>query len=314
MQWSQIKTLFILCFLILNIYLFVEFMDKQSSIDSYDRTNPNEPTLEEELKQENIKIRDYHIDVKKDTYMNIAPKKYTETDYNKIKALKNQETELINGSLLVSRFDEPIPMPKQPNNASVSQLLKKYIASSDGYKYYGWDKDANVLLLFQKNKDRTIYYNRYGLILVFLNEDNEMIYYTQTMLGDAQEQGEPSTLYEPMSAIGTLFDQNELYSKDTITDVEYGYYTRIASETGASQVFAPTYKITVNEERNYFVGAVEPYVSMGDNTKFLSDTLQNYESVMQQMSNEIEWKKEFLIMVNQIIAEDSIENNRSDFE
>ncbi|API92189.1 MULTISPECIES: two-component system regulatory protein YycI [Virgibacillus] len=314
MQWSQIKTLFILCFLILNIYLFVEFMDKQDSVESYDRTNPDDPTVEEKLKQENIKVSDKHVDVSKDTYINIAPKKFTEADYQKIAALKQQETEVINETLLVSVFKEAIPLPKASDAANISQLVMSYTAFPDDYKYYGWDKDSNVLLFFQKKKDRPIYYNRYGLMLVFLNDDNEMIFYTQTMLGKEQKQGEPSTLYEPISAIGTLFNQNELYPEDNVTSVEYGYYTRIASDTGSSQVFAPTYKITVNKERNYFVNAVEGYVSTGDDTKFISDTIKSYKSLVQQLNNDVEWKQDLLDVMNRFIVEDSIEDNRSDFE
>ncbi|MFU0791135.1 two-component system regulatory protein YycI [Virgibacillus proomii] len=304
MQWSQIKTLFILCFLILNIYLFIEFMDKQNRVDSFDQASTEEPTIEEMLKQENIKVSDKHVDVTKDTYINVAPKKFTDVDIKKATDLKGQDVQLINKTLLVSRFDSPVPIPQ--DKTSMNELIRSYTAFANDYVFYGWDKKTNVLLFFQQKKDRPIYFNRYGTILVFLNKDNEMVYYMQTMLGDAKEQGEPSKLLNPIKAIGYLYNQNELVSEDNVTSVDNGYYTRIGSETGSNQVFAPTYKIEVNKERNYFVNAVEGYVNAGDDTKFISDTIKSNLSNFKQMNKDVDWKDDFIKMVEESIIEDSI--------
>ena len=63
--------------------------------------------------------------------------------------------------------------------------MKNYVL--DGQKYeFGAVKDSKIYF-FQKYKDKPIFYNNQAMIVVELNEKNELVSYTQTMLTDLKK-------------------------------------------------------------------------------------------------------------------------------
>ncbi|GGJ56142.1 two-component system regulatory protein YycI [Virgibacillus salexigens] len=312
MQWNQIKTLFILCFIVLNIYLFVQFLEKQdrTSYETYDST---ETTIEDQLEQENIKISADLDVLQKDSIINVAPKEFTEKEAEQIEGLKNQDAQIIDNNLIVSHFEEPVPIPENASEGSIAQQVKSYTAFTDEFTYWGWDQQSNILIFFQTKNDRPIYYNRFGSLLVYLNEDNEMVYYTQATLGKDEELGGAKNLSKPISAISTLFRDNQIVQGDEVTFIENGYYTRIESDTG-TQVFAPNYRITVNDEKNFFVNAMELFVSTDSDTKFISETISKNLSLYKRMNDDVEWKDAFVKYVDNLVVEESIKTKRSEGE
>jgi regulatory protein YycI of two-component signal transduction system YycFG len=168
----------------------------------------------------------------------------------------------------------------------------------------------NVLMFFQETRDRPIYYNAYGLLLVYLNEDNEMVFYTQSMLSEAEQQEDLKSLTQPIQAIGTLYDRNHLYPDDDITWFELGYHTRIPLANG-EQVFAPTYQISVNEERSYFVNAIEGQIFPSEDAEFILEMIDITMMNIQQLEDDYEWKEILLRHLNSLLEN---ETNRSDLE
>src|SRR5699024_12369246 len=120
--------------------------------------------------------------------------------------------------------------------------------------------------------ERPIYFNQNGMILVFLNDDNEMIFYTQTMLGEAEPRAEKKTLIKPIKAIETLYKANELKAGDEITKVDIGFNTRVPLENGI-QVFVRIWKVSIDDEKVYFVNAIEGFVFSGDDNKILTNMI-----------------------------------------
>lgn len=270
MQWKQIKTLFILCFLVLDVYLLFIFFDKQEDADL---GTPEQQTLkfDKQLENENITISaDLPAKQLKESFIFVEQKTFGKEDQKILEAKENLKSVIINDKYIISMFKKPVPIAKDTTDGLISQQVKKYILSPENYMYWDWNKEMNVLVLFQQKSDRPVYFNQNGIILVFLNEENEMIFYTQTMLGSIEKPGEPNQLIKPMQAIHALFENNRLESGDEITDVNIGFYTRFPLE-GGEQVFAPTWTITVNEKENFYVNAIENRVFSSDELKFLKD-------------------------------------------
>src|SRR5699024_2041647 len=140
------------------------------------------------------------------------------------------------------------------------------------YKYWNWNEELNVMVFFQKKIERPVYYNQNGVVLLFLNEDNEVTFYLQTMLGETESLAEKRTLIEPMRAIEILYMANELYTDDHITNVNIGFHTRVPFE-GDVQVFVPIWKVNVNEEEDFFVNAIEGFTFSTDEGEFLEDVI-----------------------------------------
>src|SRR5690625_2956775 len=297
MQWSQIKTLFILCFLVLDVYLLFQFFDKQSEADIGVLERQDSP-IEEQLEAENIKVPKLPEDVSDESFLSIKMKTFIEDELKKLKNFKNQEAIVLNSNFILSGFKDPVSLPSSGTKDKIESLVKKSILFSEEYKFWSWNKDMNVLIFFQEKAERPIYFNQNGMILVFLNDDNEMIFYTQTMLGEAEPRAEKKTLIKPIKAIETLYKANELRSGDEITKVDIGFHTRVPLENGI-QVFVPTWKVSINDEKEYFVNAIEGFVFSGDENKFLTDVITTDIGSINQLKDRKELKESILNQLEQ---------------
>ncbi|PNB74374.1 transcriptional regulator, partial [Pseudomonas sp. FW305-BF6] len=63
-----------------------------------------------------------------------------------------------------------------------------------------------------------------------------------------------------IKAIENLYVKDELKPDDRVTKVDFGYYTLIPLSTGV-KVIAPAWHLVVNEDRDYFVNAIEGQVN-----------------------------------------------------
>src|SRR5690625_7637205 len=95
-----------------------------------------------------------------------------------------------------------------------------------------WYQLLNILIFFQQREGQTIYYNENGLMLVFLNDENEVVFYSQTMLAEDEATQESQKLISPLRAIETIYNSGQLFFGDEINDVEVGFHTRITSSSG----------------------------------------------------------------------------------
>lgn len=282
MQWKQIKTLFILGFLALNVYLLLMLINKQNETD-FVLPETSDSTFEQQLESEDISISadlpqvDFNV-----SYLSLNQKTFTEEELEFFEDADNQQTEVIDDNFILSRFENPIPVPEDADNSLISELVKNNILLSENYTYSSWNEEMNVLVFFQEKNDYPVYYNQNGIILVYLNDENEMIFYTQTMLGDDDSPTEEESVIEPMTAIQALFNGNRLQNGDEITDINMGLHTRIPLESG-EQVFSPTWTITVNDEEQFYVNAIENLVVPNDQLTFLtgtaSFTIENMQSL-----------------------------------
>lgn len=280
MQWGQIKTLFIVCFLILDVFLILQFFEKteQAQIGLLP-----DSTQEEQLEAENITLGDLPEESIKETYISAKRYVFNEEDQKKIdETLEKQTYKLFNnGTILLSEFEEPISVNVEGSKEDISAKVKEQILFGENYEYWGYNKEANKLLFFQSYKNDPIFFNESGVVIVYLNEEQEMVRYVQTMLDEFSNTGEKQELIKPKQAALTLFSRNELYSGDNVSEMNLGYYTLVPLSNGL-QVFAPTWKITVNGERQYYVNAMEGQMISMDESTFVEDTIQNLLNQIEQ--------------------------------
>lgn len=272
MQWGQIKTLFILCFLILDIFLVQQFLDKreQSKLGILPDT-----TIEEKLKAEDISLGDLPKDNNKETYISAKRYVFTEEDKETLTSSSKQKFDVYNNEILLSILEEPIPFDPKDSKEDTAKKVKEKILYGSKYEYWGYNQSSNKLLFFQSYNDKPIFFNESGIVIVYLNEDQEMVKYVQTMLTDIQKtRKETQELIKPKQAAITLYKKGQLYGGDNVSDMNLGYYTLVPLSNGL-QVFAPTWKITVNEERKYFVNAMEGQLISMDESTFVQKTINN---------------------------------------
>lgn len=302
MQWSQIKTLFILSFLILNIFLAIQFVGKLEEED-YGFLEYDDTSIEQKLTEENIVITSLPSGKEQESFISATQRVFTKEDLVEIKSQKNQDVEIINDKFLISLFEESVAIPNEDETDVIEGFIKSHFLFPDDYKLWSWNKEFNILIFFQNKGNRPIYYNQNALILVFLNDKNEMMFYTQTMLGKSESIKEKKDLIEPMTAVETLYNSNELRPGDEITKIELGFHTRVPTEQG-TQVFVPAWKVTVNSDKKYFVNAIEGWVFSSDEHEFLEETIALYLDRIESITDNEDLKEKLEVILNNKIESD----------
>lgn len=271
MQWGQIKSLLILSFFILDIYLLAQFLEKKelSDIAIWEEQSS---TIEEQLQSDNITFNELPDREYEESFISVKQHYFDKKDLKNDTDIVKQEPSIFNNYLIVSKLDKPIKIKEDISKDGVEEKLAEVVHESDHYSYWNWNKDLNIIIFFQNKEDRPVYYNQNGLVLLYLNDKNEVEYYSQTMLGETDTLDEKQNLITPMHAIETLYNSNELYPEDHIEDVKIGFHTRVPSESGV-QVFAPIWKVNVDDEQNYFVNAIEGFTFSTEEREFLLEAI-----------------------------------------
>jgi len=252
-EWSNAKTIFIITFLILNLFLTYQFNEKRdrSELDLITKAS-----IEEKLAAEEIIYKELPKDPEESMYISGKPKFF---DEESIKNFKNQEINIDNPALLQSILKQPFKLSNSVTEADpkIQQFLKEYVLESDSYKLWNIDEENGTILFFQHYKNQIFYNtssNISGLLLVNFNQDKEVISYQQTMLVSFEEY-ENKEIISALKALEFLYQNDYLKPGSEVTKVELGYYP--LEQLSESQILAPTWHIIVNGKTDYYVNAFE---------------------------------------------------------
>ncbi|MBB6454451.1 regulatory protein YycI of two-component signal transduction system YycFG [Salirhabdus euzebyi] len=279
MQWGQIKTIFIICFLILDIYLITQVLAKES--EPGELFNPETTSIREELEEKNINIENIPESSKKATYISASWHSFTEEE---LQTIKNQ-TVMNAGDMIIADFNEPIVLSEDITVEEVTRKVTENILYSDKYVFWGWDEEKNIMLFFQQHNGQPIYYNKGGMLYIQLNEENEMVSYGQTMLEEITLQSEETDVSKPIEAVEVLLENNKIFSGDHISSMELGYHTFFPFDNGV-QVFVPTWKVIVNNNQTHFINAMEGQIISKDEDEFITEIQQSIEKVRSTIGSE----------------------------
>lgn len=305
MQWGHIKTLFILSFLFLNIYLIWALIDRQQDVGYLDN---QELPIEDQLAAEEIKYDSIEVDVSQSAYISAIQKELTDEDLQELEDAQGQELEVFNNNLILAEFETPVRLSQNISVEELEMLIQMNFLHGEEYYFWDYNEELNVLIFFQEKEERVVYYNENGLLLIFLNDDQQATHYAQTILGESEVQGDLVQLNQPTQVIYQLFNANYLNRGDEITDMEIGYYSRIAAD--GIQVFAPTWKVTVNDERSHFVNAIEGIIYKNEQREFLLNMIQEYVGHLHALDDENPLKDSMLPALERRLET----NNRSETE
>ncbi|PLR96487.1 two-component system regulatory protein YycI [Bacillus sp. T33-2] len=253
MDWSKIKTIFILTFLLLDIYLVFQFMNTRNSA-KYEFIK--EAPLEEKLKNDEITYEELPKVIPKERYVSVKPKVFTEDD---IKGPTGSPSILANGTILRVELDKPVKLSSKFDESEFnSSFVKDEVPYGDQYRFWEINEKDKQITYFQYYRNKVLYKNANGQITFYLNDKNELVYYEQTYLEVVEELSEKQEVLPPLRAIETLFNKDLLKPKSEITHIELGYSTLV--QITGSQVLAPTWRFVINGEKSLFVNAFEGHV------------------------------------------------------
>ncbi|MEC3884286.1 hypothetical protein GLW00_00540 [Halobacillus litoralis] len=280
MQWGQIKTLFIISFLILDLFLLQQLLGKQAE-DEVGQISTVAESIETELEANDISIKDDAIPEELPEATPIESEStHTLPDdvMSMIEGMDESDKEIElkeDNQVLQVTFDEPIEVTED----TIQGVVMDVVPFASRYSYWGWNEEEGAALFFQAKDNKTIYFNNNGYLLLNI-VDGELTGYVATLLsfengGYSGASGETEVTIEPLSAIRILLNNGLIEPGDEITSMDIGYHTSYslpAGEENETQVFASTWKVTVNGDRNHFLytfdGTIIEYIN---EESFISD-------------------------------------------
>lgn len=248
-DWSKIKTIFILTFLVLDIYLMYEFF-KLTDSSQYEYST--ETSIEKRLKADEIEYVALPKNHQKDVYLSAKPKNFNDEEVLGAAKLKGQTINVNEGTNIVSSLNKSVQLSDKFDIAEINTFVKNNILYGDQYRF--WKKKENEITYYQQYGDKVFYKNTSGELTLYLNDENNIVSYKQTYLENIEKLDEEKII-QPIKAIETLYDNGVLKPKSKITKVELGYFT--FDHTSTSQVLTPAWRFEINGEENLFVQAFE---------------------------------------------------------
>ncbi|WP_066195476.1 two-component system regulatory protein YycI [Gracilibacillus timonensis] len=264
MQWGQIKTLFILCFLVLDIFLLHHFINNPRSNIELTEDVPQEENLRNNVNGLDNLPSDPPVE---EAMLYAEQKELSGEDVEAINALPEQSSVILDNHLIISRFNEPLDVDIDENPEAVGN----YIWHFEEYSYFGKDEETNTHIYFQ-NLERPIYFNHSAVILVQENEQGQPVNYLQTGLAQTPEPQEEEEINHPFAALDVLYSRGGyINSGDEITsEVTLGYHNLLPLPNGV-QVLAPTWEFEVNEDEYFYVNAFERHITARNTSEFIDE-------------------------------------------
>jgi regulatory protein YycI of two-component signal transduction system YycFG len=213
-----------------------------------------EASLEEKLKTAEIDYNQLPEGPKKDVFLSAKPLQFTA---DVIENLVGVQSFSIGGegTVLQAALAEPIKLPEKFDPALLSNYVKAKIYEGTKYRFWELNEEDHTITFYQQYQDKTFYKNLNGELTFFINEEREVVSYSQTLLKDIKVLSDKEEILSPMMAIETLYEKGDLRPKSTITKVELGYYTLV--HLTSQIVLTPAWRFEVNGEDNLFVNAFE---------------------------------------------------------
>ncbi|WP_062351060.1 two-component system regulatory protein YycI [Bacillus kwashiorkori] len=247
MDWSRAKTIFIITFFILDIFLIYQ-LTNQKNDNTFDLIK--ETSIEEQLKADEIKVPKLPEKPTKETYIEADAKRFMKDDL----FFEGQEISIVNETFVQSLLKKPYKLKDEWEVKNVDSFVTENVFSGSQYRFSYFDQDNLSIIYYQTHKNNPFFQNSSGQLTLHLNENKEIISYTQTMLENIKEIKEQQIL-TAHEAMVTLYKKRLLKSGSEITRVDIGYYTLVPIST--SQLLVPTWRFSIKGQEDLYVNAVE---------------------------------------------------------
>ena len=256
MDWNKTKTIFIIVFSILNVFLYSLYLKSYNEAQIIEPLG-DEASIHEKLQADRIKYDSLSKVPEQESYVTGNVRVYS---LEELQPRKNQTIQIVDGTQLVAIFNEPVLIQNVQDALSFEEFAIANIENGASYELWEIDEEKRKAVLFQKVRNHLIFNNSNAKITLYWNENQEMIRYEQTEFEELEAFGEGLVnLLAEEEVVKTLYARNLLKTESFIEDITLGYSTLVNfTET---QVFAPTWHVSVKSKdgliEDYFVNAVE---------------------------------------------------------
>lgn len=254
MDWSKTKTIFIGVFLILNIFLYSQYLDSYTEAQKVEI--PGEKTTEAKLKEDNITYVTLPTTLEEASFISGSVKNFHEDE---VPYFDDQEIVIENNSKLIITLEEPIKLDDITKNETFTDFVKTYVFEGSSYVLWNVDHEKQEAVFFQSVNNHMLYSHMSSYVKIYWNAEGKVYMFEQTMLEKLKEYEKKVMPLTPIQTLQVLYSKNLLKTGSHITSMKLGYSTHF--QLTQTQVFAPTWEVSVTtaEDINekYFVNAVE---------------------------------------------------------
>lgn len=252
MDWSKTKTIFIIVFSILNVFLYSLYIDRYTEAERIELLP--ESTIDEKLRGDNITYSALPDSSEDKPYVRGESKSFSETEVD-IDGVAN----VLEERMLQITYDEPVAMEGDKEEA-LQAFIDEEVPESSEYTLWKIDEDQNQAVFFQQITGVPLFHSKGGQLTVFWDENDAIIGFEQTLFDNIIENEEQKKLISPLQAIHTLYQKSLLATNSRIVEAELGYSTHVQVSENR-QMFVPTWRIRVKdsdgEEADHFVNAIK---------------------------------------------------------
>ena len=261
MDWSKTKSIFIGIFLILNIFLYSQYIEKYSRAELY--ALPGEEGIEEKLQQRNITYEELPQIVEPAVYLTAKVKSYS---LEKLPSASDKSYKLDSNDELTVNLKKPVKLPDTEKSEALKEFVNQHVYEGSSFVLWEVNEETRTATFFQRVNDRPLYYNRKGKVKVHWNSSNEIFMYEQAMFEkiEKQELEKKKKILPALQILQILDNQQLLQTNDHITSMKLGYTNAPQLQLIERQVFTPTWEVHIEtgegEEELYFVDAIDGIV------------------------------------------------------
>ncbi|MGN7477716.1 two-component system regulatory protein YycI [Solibacillus silvestris] len=255
MDWNRTKSIFIWVFLILNLFLYTQYLESYNEgrkIEVLGETTK----IEAHLKEDNITYIALPNNNESAAYYSGQIKNFSPSE---VPYFANQITTIENDNKLVVAMEKPVKLQENAARDPYTEFLHSYVHEGDSYVLWNVDEEKKEATFFQKVNNLTLYYNVRGYVKIYWNDDNRIIAYEQTMLEKHEKLDKQQNLLTSKQVLQILYGRNLLKPDSQILNMNLGYSTIV--QLTQTQVFAPTWEVRVKladgTEEIHFVNAVQ---------------------------------------------------------
>ncbi|MED4785370.1 two-component system regulatory protein YycI [Bacillus atrophaeus] len=252
MEWNKTKTIFIIAFLVLDIFLGYQFFEKRSSSE-YDVIKNS--SVQTDMNEDHITYGTLSDNAKEGSRITANQKSFTKEEIESLKGQKpkmDMPSDKHKVTKLKMEFTSPIALSKDSVEDDAKALVSSEFQDGEDYKLWKVDKDKKQVIFFQTYQGKYIYQENddasemIGQVILHLNDKNEVVSYEQSTL-DTFKEIQKESLISELDAVESLYYQNLLKAHSTVKTVKFGYIAQYPLTS--TQVLAPVWRITVEYEK-----------------------------------------------------------------
>lgn len=275
MDWNRSKTIFIGVFLILNIFLYTQYLN------SYNGGEPLEvlgktTEIASRLKEDNITYAPLPTNIEVTSYYSGTIKNFKPSE---VPYFANQQAKIVDKNKLVVTMEKPVKLREITAKDSYTEFLHSYVHEGTSYTLWKVDEEKRQATFFQEVNNRTLYYNVRGYVQIYWDVEGRVFAYEQTILENHVKEENKKSILPPIQVLQILYGKNLLPPDSQVTRMNLGYSTLV--QVTETQVFAPTWEVRVltsdKTEGIYFVNAVDGKIVDIQNDLTEIDTVEDTE-------------------------------------